>query len=145
MGRAVVKMKHAYGYWKLCVRGLIKGDFNMSIILLCFSCRVRLVAPSLNFIAGSWGPGACKGCQWLSGRKAGTAWWDGQDADSAPVKPSLYFFERRWGVSSAHNWLDHWTSPSPLTGRSAAAAAAASSTAAASTALTATGNSCFLR
>ena len=27
MRRAVVKVEHAYGYWKLRVRGLIKGDF----------------------------------------------------------------------------------------------------------------------
>ena len=26
-GRAVVKVEHAYGYWKVRVRGLIKGDF----------------------------------------------------------------------------------------------------------------------
>ena len=28
MGRAVVKVEHAYGWWKLCIRGPIKGDLQ---------------------------------------------------------------------------------------------------------------------
>ena len=66
MRSAVVKVEHAYGYWKLRVRGLIKGDFQYVHHYAMFWCRMRHVAPSLNFIGGLWGPGACKGRRWLS-------------------------------------------------------------------------------
>ena len=85
MRRAVVTLQHAYGYLQLRVQGLIKGDFQYVHHYAMLWGRTRLVAPSLNFIGGSWGPGACKGCRWLSGGKAGTARRDAQDADSALV------------------------------------------------------------
>ena len=67
MGRAVVQVEHAYGYWTLRVRGLSKGDFQYVHHCAMFWCRMRHVAPSLNFVGGSLGPEACMGCQWLSG------------------------------------------------------------------------------